>query len=709
MQTTTLLQRTLQEDILLAAWQRVQDNDGVAGCDGVTIDAFARNAMSRIQQLADEVRNGAYRSQPLRPIELPRPGRAPRLLAVPTVRDRLLQTAATLALTPELEPHFEDESFAYRPGRCVPQAIERVIRGRERGNQWVVDADIHSYFDNIPHAELLERLCALVPDDSLLTLIINWIQAPLQQPHGLVARACGIPQGGPISPLLANLYLDDFDETIARPGRWLVRYADDFVILCANCEDAELALEQTDQWLAAAGLELNFDKTRITTFAQGFSFLGVCFQDDQVWAADPAAAPWLLPRWLRPAAGALSTPERAVPPGARRVKAAHAPQFGNGEASEIVQPSPVRPRAATTPSEALPDALRQADIPEPDHGELVEDYGAPPLLRTVHVAEDGAYLHKRGGRLIISRGDEDLLEVPLEKIDQISVAGEGAVSFAALRELTARRVGFVVQGAPGEPLIGFSDLLGGTVDLQRRQFLRHQNPVFNLDLARSIVAGKIGNSRLVLRRYYRLRGGLDPRLDEALAQALRQAKQADSLDAVRGHEGTAAKRYFEALAKLFGESWHFNGRQRQPPRDPINAMLSYGYAILYQNMVTLIARRGLNPHVGALHALRPGHAALASDLMEEFRSLVVDSTVLRLVLRDRITRADFRLENGLPRLDSRARRIFIAAIEDKLDSPLTHPRDGAPTDFRRAMQSQVTQWADLLLGRTQRYEPFTPH
>lgn len=270
----TLLARTLSDALLLNAWQRVQVNAGGPGSDGVTIDQFNLDADARLRRLRKQVLDNRYMPQPLRRIALQRPGRSPRLLAVPTVRDRILQTAAALALGPELEQVFGPCSFGYRPGRCVIQAVEHVIRGHEHGFEWAVDADIHGFFDHIPHASLLERLKQTVPDHSLSPLIEQWLLTPTIV-DGLPQRSeQGIAQGSPISPLLANLYLDGLDRCVASAEQWLVRYADDFLILCRSYDRAEIALEQAGQWLSEQGLDFAYDKTRITCFANGFEFLG---------------------------------------------------------------------------------------------------------------------------------------------------------------------------------------------------------------------------------------------------------------------------------------------------------------------------------------------------------------------------------------------------------------------------------------------------
>lgn len=686
----TLLAQTLSDRTLFAAWQRVQVNAGGPGTDGVTIEQFNAEAEQRIRRLRKQVIDGRYVPQPLRRIAMHRSGRRPRLLAVPSVRDRVLQTAVALTLGPVLEQTFGEQSFGYRPGRSVADAVEHVIAGRERGFRWVVDADIHAFFDHVRHTQLVARLSERLEDRGLIPLIEQWLSVPVIEEGEPVRIEHGIAQGSPLSPLLANLYLDGFDRSIAGRGQWLVRYADDFLIQCRSYDTAEHALESAATWLARHGLEIAYDKTSITSFRNGFDFLGAHFQGDEVWACDPEAEPWILPRRLR---------------GRARPAAAHRPDPAPASAGT----APSRPRKAQASKTATtPTHTGNPMQPSGEPARECDPRARSALLRTLHLCEHGNYLHRRGGRLIVGHGDSDKLEIPMADIDQVSANAEGAVSFGALRGMLDNRIGFVIQGRSG--VVGWlsgSDL--GHLELQRAQFKQLDRAGFRLETARALVKGKIANSRLLLRRYLRLRADRDTGAVDALAALQRGLAAAPSVEAIRGFEGQAAKTYYDALSKLLAPTWRFESRNRRPPQDPVNALLSYGYAVLFQNVLTLIVRRGLNPCLGVLHGLRDGHASLASDLMEEFRPLVVDAVVMRMLLRDEFGPRDFETgDTALPcRLSATARRRFVKALEAKLDHPLTHPANGRLLDFRRAIETQVAHYADVLLGRVARYEAFT--
>lgn len=268
------------------AWEKVRSNNGCAGVDGETIAAFERNADRNLTSLRRQLQVGTYQPMPLRSLSIrkkskPKPGELPKTewrgLAVPTVRDRIVQQALLNLLHPLLESQFEDCSFAYRPGRSYKSAIRQIATWRERGYDWVMDADVVKYFDSIQHSRLFAELQERVHDPAVGKLVERWIGSGVTTASGLILPSKGIPQGSVVSPILANVYLDDFDEAIADAGFKLVRYADDFVVLAKSQVQIAKAQALVDELLKTMGLELHPDKTRITNFQQGFHFLGHTF------------------------------------------------------------------------------------------------------------------------------------------------------------------------------------------------------------------------------------------------------------------------------------------------------------------------------------------------------------------------------------------------------------------------------------------------
>ncbi|GIW04716.1 MAG: hypothetical protein KatS3mg059_1336 [Thermomicrobiales bacterium] len=262
---------------LRAAWKVVKDNKGVAGGDGVTIARFRLQLDANLLALQDEVRAGTYIPGPARQTRL-RMGTKWRQITVLPVRDRVLQRAVLDYLEPRLDPLFLARSYGYRPGRSIHHAVAHIIRLRDQGYTWVVDADIADCFGSLDHDYLLTFIAKAVAEPELRDLLRRWI---VQPGHGRQAGpARGIPLGAPISPLLCNLYLHRLDCALRRRGLASVRYADDFVILCRSEVQAALALQKTAAILQGLRLALREEKTRIVSFDEGFDFLGVRFEGD---------------------------------------------------------------------------------------------------------------------------------------------------------------------------------------------------------------------------------------------------------------------------------------------------------------------------------------------------------------------------------------------------------------------------------------------
>jgi RNA-directed DNA polymerase len=269
------------------AFEQVWRNGGSAGADQQTVAHFGRQEAAELARLHAQLGDGTYRPQPVRRVWIPKPGsKERRPLGIPAVRDRVVQAALRNVLEPIFETEFAEQSYGFRPGRGAKDALRRVDTLLKAGHHWVVDADLKSYFDTIPHERLLALVKARVADGRVLALVESFLRAGvLEEAKGWKPTECGTPQGGVISPLLANLYLDPFDHEMARAGWELVRYADDFVILCRSEAEAQAALSQVRAWVAAAGLSLHPEKTRIVQAAQpgGFDFLGYHFERGMKW------------------------------------------------------------------------------------------------------------------------------------------------------------------------------------------------------------------------------------------------------------------------------------------------------------------------------------------------------------------------------------------------------------------------------------------
>ncbi len=260
--------------LLLAAFKAVRRNRGAAGIDKVSIKMFEANLADNLLALERDLKNGSFQPLPLRRKFLDKGGGKLRPLGIPAVRDRVAQEVLRRLLHPIFEPLFHEASFGFRPGRNCHQALARVILHHEQGYRVVLDADIVGCFDNLPHALIKEAVAAQVADGNILNLVEKFLRAGVMENGVFKPTTVGTPQGGVASPLLANIVLNHLDWQLHKLGYRFVRYADDFVVLCQTKAQAEEAKTQVSHILNQLGLQLSAEKTRITTYGKGYTFLG---------------------------------------------------------------------------------------------------------------------------------------------------------------------------------------------------------------------------------------------------------------------------------------------------------------------------------------------------------------------------------------------------------------------------------------------------
>jgi RNA-directed DNA polymerase len=294
----TLYDKVCWAETLERSYRQAKANAGAAGVDGVRFEDIEAYGVDRwLAELRQELVEESYRPQPVRRVMIPKPGGGERPLGIPTVRDRVVQTAVVLILGPIFEADFEDNVYAYRPERSAHDALAEVQKRLYGGQQHVVDADVTKYFDTIPHAELLQSVARRVADGKILRLLKLWLKSPVEERDGRGNRRMtggkkskqGTPQGGVVSPLLANIYINRLLRHWRKTGAsqrlgQIVSYADDFVILCASRRQAEESLALVTHWLEKLGLTIHPTKTRLChAREEPFDFLGYTFGPARHW------------------------------------------------------------------------------------------------------------------------------------------------------------------------------------------------------------------------------------------------------------------------------------------------------------------------------------------------------------------------------------------------------------------------------------------
>jgi group II intron reverse transcriptase/maturase len=260
--------------VVYDSFRAVKRNRGAAGIDKVSINMFEANLLENLQSVLASLKDGSFEPKPLRRQFIDKGNGKLRPLGIPAVRDRVAQEALRRLLNPIFEPLFHEASYGFRPGRNCHMALERALREHENGHPVVLDADIQGFFDNLPHSVIMQAVAAQVADGNILNLIEKFLRAGVMENGVFKPTTVGTPQGGVISPLLANIVLNHLDWQLHQHGYRFVRYADDFVVLTQSKAQAEEALALVARCLGNLGLSLSPDKTRITSYGKGYSFLG---------------------------------------------------------------------------------------------------------------------------------------------------------------------------------------------------------------------------------------------------------------------------------------------------------------------------------------------------------------------------------------------------------------------------------------------------
>ncbi len=635
--------------------------------------------LERLQLGLDRALRGDYRPPPLFGLVLTTPSGNVRPLAVPPFFDRVLQRAVAQILSPALESSQYRHSYGYRAGRSRMNARDAVQAASRQGYQWVYESDIADFFDSVDRGRLEVRLRALYGEDPVVDLLLAWMGQPVEYQGQTITRKAGLPQGSPLSPAMANLMLDDFDGDMEVLGFKLIRFADDFVVLCKSRGQAESASRAAAASLAEHGLGLNPDKTRISATADGFRYLGYLFVNDLAvdvsgHKTETQGKPEIPPHsWLARLAGRTPLPVEAV-----EISRHSGMDRRNPDGMDAYNPDrpwSLAPGAPCRDDEAKPNPTALAITPaSPKDGNPAKIGEMGDMGQLLCVVGGHATLSTHAGRLRVERDGETQHDVAWNNLQAVVLFGAHTLTTPALLAALARKVpvhfagstggyrGVLWTGQPAEPGAG----------LWLKQANLFADPALCLHLAKEIVDARIRHLRETLRRHGETEAA------ERLKLMRASVANATGLDMLNGVEGSATRQFFQALQNLLPADWHFTGRNRQPPLDPFNALLSYGYTLLHGYVETLLHTDGLLPWLGFYHQAHGRHATLASDLMEPFRHLV-ERTALSCVQRKELKPQDFfTAANGACLMQQQARRDYLASLFKRLNEPLLATGEATP-------------------------------
>lgn len=328
-------------------------------------------------------------------------------------------------------------------------------------------------------------------------------------------------------------------------------------------------------------------------------------------------------------------------------------------------------------------------------------------MATMYVTEPGARIEKDYQRILVVKDDIVLMRAPMARISHIVLVGRVGVTTPALHALLREGVGLSLISRTGQLLGRLMPPTGKNIPRRHAQYARAQDAAFCLEVGRAIVGGKLRNQRTMARRICRGHSEIDASPIAEITAAIRALDGASDLARVRGHEGSGARAYFRILRQAMAESWGFDRRARRPPPDPANALLSLGYSLLTQNIICAAEVVGLDPYDGFFHADKHGRPALALDLEEEFRSVIVDSIVLTIVNKDLLTPADFEPDaKGGVRLEQAALKTFFEQYGKRIHTRVAHPTLDRRLTYQQCFEVQARFLAQVIEGDKAAYAPF---
>jgi len=329
-------------------------------------------------------------------------------------------------------------------------------------------------------------------------------------------------------------------------------------------------------------------------------------------------------------------------------------------------------------------------------------------MPTLYVTEPGARIEKEYKRiLVMSKDEEALFSAPLVHVTDVVIVGSVGVTTQAMLSLLEAGVSFSIVSRAGKLLGRLMPPSEGNIFLRREQYKRAADPSFCFPIAKAIVVGKLKNQRTFAKRILRTNPEIPKKVVEQLDRTIAEAENETDMERLRGREGIGAKAYFEILRAALPKEWEFKTRSRRPPKDPANALLSLGYSLLTQNMMTALEVVGLDPYDGFFHADVYGRPALALDLVEEFRSLIVDSVVLTATKNRIITPDELEIgaEGGFY-LKPRALKTFLRQYNTRLQTNIIHPQAGRAITYQKCFEVQARQLRRVIEGKEKEYAPF---
>ncbi len=755
----TLFDSICNKETLYAAWLRVKEKNTAGGIDSQSVQEYAVSVDKQLDDLVHQLETGSYIQQPYREVFIPKNEHEKRRLGLLTVTDKIVQTAVSIVATPIIERGFLPVSYAYRSNKGAVKAIHQV-RHLITNEQfaWLASCDIDNFFDSIPHEALFGKLSAYLKSPKMTELIRMFVKmGRVNKQYQWKDSRKGIPQGGVVSPLLANFYLYPLDKLMVDKKYGYVRYADDFVIFGHTEEEAKKALaEATEVITHQLGLALN-EEGKVIHVQKGFEFLGIYFNNGQIDLSEKKYK-----RLIEKMTEATGIGQGLITSKLKETIQGIANFYGklvsqkkleslDDELMALLQLRWDEMHNGKTKKEIYWNQIQSLQFFAQAHiinkteyirlhsGISVMKQGAKKLkgkskelksnaavLTRKHeyqkleasgfdlaIAQPGLVLGKKDKTVTVRQHGQILKEVPFINLKNISILCEG-VSFSSnlVKSCVENKISIDFFGKDGMPYAMLIPPVFFSSERGIAQLEAYQNGKA-FTMIRNFVYGKIKNQANLLKyygKYYLKRNeAFKVMFPEFILKMGKFAEtcmviEHENLDEFRlkmfAIEGQASACYWEMVEVLIVSKMSFHGRKHQGANDLVNCMLNYGYGMLYARVTEAIVKAKLNPCLSYLHKPENNRPSLVFDLIEEFRQQAVDRMIIALVMKNK----NLKIENGL--LDDKTRKLLAQKVIDRINTvEIFRKRE---MRFYEIIQYQANALSSYLQGTAKAYKPYMP-
>lgn len=717
------------------------------GLDRVSVELFEEDLTGSLQEIVDDISKKRYAPEPLSRIYVPKEQSVElRPLGLGSLKDKIVQKTLAIALGAFFDKEFSDKSYGYRAGKGTLKAIARVKDYIQKGSVWVYKLDIENFFESIPHTKLLALLGDRIEDEALRDLIALFLKNGSFQRYRYIEHFEGIHQGDPLSPLLANLYLNQLDWFWENNGIGFVRFADDSVLFAHSEKQLEHIIDITNRFLTTLSLLPNAEKSRkVQAIKEGFDFLGVHFDGwrtsiaktklDQIIATQNHIIKSIHP--FGDMIEKLDEHLRGLKQYYFKIIDEEDPQFDLLQDALLLalstRVSLERKRGNIVTKKAFREALMGLELPytlsltqKKDYVERIINRGLADYLAgkkyknvkskinrkkreyakkyatssVLYISEIGTFLGIAKNTIVLKQKGRVVYKMPKNQCERIIIATTAVSLSGSLVKLCATMgiaIDFIDAHARATPYASLYGAKNAYARMSLKQ-LRILGTPLQLKLAKAFTKGKVKNQINYLKYLNKYHKIIDAPILSMEKQLVSMMLKAESSNELMGYEGESAASYWHALSMIVEDKVDFTHRITFGASDLVNSSLNYGYAILYSRVQYHAVRAGLSLHISFLHALDDAKPTLVYDLIEEFRAFVVDRTIFTMFNQNEPLKLD--KDN---RLDAKTRQRIAKKVLEKIGSFTKHKRASKKIDT--IISEQAYMLSRAIRGLT-RYKPF---